>query len=993
MAKPARNKSLHMENSPRSITARNAKSCMAPCGNPPDSEQSFLVLQQVEIPFEQEMVDREFQEGVLHALKNEYQALVKEFSRALAGARDSCLWFVSEGKDCLYDLQEETFVPDPKQWDSLKGKLRQWTSGVRWELATGPWLKKFMTTFYSLVRSYCRKLPGDYLRMVSGKVFVIKKPHASGTWKFSNTFSAIVKKENSEEDLYIPVHGHASKTLVSFLKEGFVPKSNNTTLRGDYRKFANLLLKHVTWFNDDDTVNDEAVIADFRKGVAVEGVSRETVIKQVLAGKRRPKGVTSEKFLNDLLDVDERRFGGDKYAENWLTDIKRGHWDLWPTEQQHEKGIVTIPVSLKQSIYARNPLQDVRKNAVVAIDFGTKSTAVAFMDGGVGITPFPVGQTKELSNESGLGTGSLDRYENPTIIHFIDLDTFLSAYRAKKGRPDTHWADLVVSHVARNAMLEGTDAENMSSFAPELKQWAISGRKMFARNQHPIDGKRETLITFDAYEDKSEDAVDPIELYAYCVGCSLNNMYNRIFLNYVLSYPVTFDEATKGRILKSFEKGLRQSLPSTVLNDVESMKLFSVRYGNSEPGAYAVCALNRYNLLPTSKNKEVFYGVFDFGGGTTDFDFGLCTLPSDVDADYDYVIDRFPAIGYGDRYLGGENILRDMAYSVFVGNRESMFAQKVSFAAPYEKPEKPLANEGKYVSETVEAETNIRQLMEVLRPLWEHPDDQETKDKFGSGKVKLNVFNDAGEQLVVELSLDADKLGAWMEKRIQKGVNNFFVALKGIYKSKSLAKKLESVKSVNVLLAGNSCRSRYVQDAFEKAIAAFEKEMCLKNVITTKGPMTIEGSRDANADAVPTCKTGVVWGLLLGREGGGFKFIGEKPKTDDVGSGEFNFYVGRNRRDEFHPVLTPQSDGSWRRFRGADVPSLEFWYSTDARVMTKVAPAERYVSVRLEQDYGGGIVVIRPKSSHSFEFAVVASEDDAKEGKFLRNPQEVELPR
>lgn len=991
MAKPAKNKSLRIEKSPRRITAKNIQPNTGPCGNPPDSEQSFFVLQHVEIPFEQEMVDREFQEGVLHALKNEYQTLVKEFSKALSGGRDSCLWFVSEGKDCLYDLQEETFVPDPKQWDSLKGQLRQWTSGVRWELVSGPWLKTFMSTFNDLVKGFCRKYPGDYLRMIGGKVFTVKKPSESGQWKFNSSFSLIAKKENSPEDFYIPVHRHASKTLVSFLKEGFVP--NTATLTGDYRKFANLYRKHPSWFNDDDAMNDDAVLADFRKGVAVEGVSREAVITEVLAGKRRLKSVTSEKFLNDLLGVDERRFGGDKYAENWLTDIKRGHWDLWPAEQQPAKDVVTISVSLKQPIYARNPLQDVRKNAVVAIDFGTKSTAVAFMDGGVGITPFPVGQTKELANESGLGTGSLERYENPTVIHFINLDTFLSAYRAKKGRPDTHWADLVVSHVARNAMLEGTDAENMSSFAPELKQWAISGRKMFARNQHPVGGKRGPLITFDAYEDKPEDAVDPIELYAYYVGCSLNNMYNRIFLNYVLSYPVTFDGATKGRILKSFEKGLRQSLPSTVLNDAESMKLFSVRYGNSEPGAYAVCALDRYKLLPTPKNKEVFYGVFDFGGGTTDFDFGLCTMPSDEDADYDYVIDRFPAIGYGDRYLGGENILRDMAYTVFVENRERMFSQKVSFAAPYEKTEKPLANEGKYVSETVEAETNIRQLMEVLRPLWEHPGDQETKDKFGSGKVKLNVFNDDGDQLSVELLLDADKLGEWIEKRIQKGVNNFFVALKGIYKSKSLAKKLESVKSVNVLLAGNSCRSRYVHDAFEKAISAFEKEMRKENVITTKGPMIIEGSCDANADAVPTCKTGVVWGLLLGREGGGFKFIGEKPQIDDVGSGEFNFYVGRNRRDEFHPVLTPQSDGSWRRFRGADVPSLEFWYSTDARVMTKVAPAERYVSARLEQDYGGGIVVIRPKSSHSFEFAVVASEADAKEGKFLRNPQEVELPR
>ncbi len=44
--------------------------------------------------------------------------------------------------------------------------------------------------------------------------------------------------------------------------------------------------------------------------------------------------------------------------------------------------------------------------------------------------------------------------------------------------------------------------------------------------------------------------------------------------------------------------------------------------GASEPAAYALTALQQYGFEPEG-DERVFYGVFDFGGGTTDFDFGI----------------------------------------------------------------------------------------------------------------------------------------------------------------------------------------------------------------------------------------------------------------------------------------------------------------------------------------------------------------------------------
>ncbi len=46
-----------------------------------------------------------------------------------------------------------------------------------------------------------------------------------------------------------------------------------------------------------------------------------------------------------------------------------------------------------------------------------------------------------------------------------------------------------------------------------------------------------------------------------------------------------------------------------------------VTSGVSEPAAYAAIALQEYELA--EENEKNFYGIFDFGGGTTDFDFGI----------------------------------------------------------------------------------------------------------------------------------------------------------------------------------------------------------------------------------------------------------------------------------------------------------------------------------------------------------------------------------
>ena len=131
-----------------------------------------------------------------------------------------------------------------------------------------------------------------------------------------------------------------------------------------------------------------------------------------------------------------------------------------------------------------------------------------------------------------------------------------------------------------------------------------------------------------------DDDFNPIVLYAYYIGLHINNMNRGICLDYLLSYPVTYEKNVCEKIRHSFEIGLKKSLPSAILEDESIMKYFRVSLTASEPASYAVCALQQFNIEPENEDK-ILYGVFDFGGGTADYDYGIYEEEPDDDR-YDY---------------------------------------------------------------------------------------------------------------------------------------------------------------------------------------------------------------------------------------------------------------------------------------------------------------------------------------------------------------------
>ena len=749
----------------------------------------------------------------------------------------------------------------------------------------------------------------------------------------------------------------------------------------------------------------------------------------------------------ELLNCEKIRADIDPYEERLLTDPNRGHWDLWINQDDSQ-----FTVEVTDEMVARNPVCDINENGVIAIDFGTKSTIVVYQS------------DIEHSLPMGIGDGNLSkeptpkRYENPTVMHFVDLDTFLSDYESRKGRPKTKWNDLTISHTAME-QFANSKSEEYYEYLHQIKQWAGQREKQFRVQSH--DGKTYVL---PAFLDLDEADWNPIELYAYYIGLYINNMRNGhgIFLDYYLSFPVTYETKIREKIVRSFEKGLKKSLPSSILENEEVMKKFHVNGDISEPAAYAVCALQEYGFEPDD-DEEIFYGIFDFGGGTTDFDFGL--WKQSAKRRYDYTIENFGA--GGDEYLGGENLLEMLAFEVFKANQKLMREKGYTFTLAPKCTE--FLGSDSLLADSQEAEKNMHNLMEKIRPYWEvsakkqdniaegnneidhvinkiikaaashtrvtaieyelqtiisnqkelNEDDSvvlaylaDVTDRYGleideteNDQIKfvLTLFDRDGKDNPNEtLYFSQEKLDSIIESRIREGVNNFFSALLLSYQND----KVKKPTTVNILLAGNSCKSPVVKRVFEEAIADQERQVKerygikddIGRLFEIFPPLGTEESykkmesRGLNPSRddfeKPTGKTGVAFGLIQCRAGGSIERITNIGIDDEI---PFQYFIGWRSKKKFvlfkdDAKLTKYRGkpdyNEWYKFIEADDSVFDLYYTTLPECVSGELVVDGNAAVkrlRCEIDVvdDDAFVYIRAIDPHTLEY-VVAKDDNVE---------------
>lgn len=706
-----------------------------------------------------------------------------------------------------------------------------------------------------------------------------------------------------------------------------------------------------------------------------------------------------------LLDCDRLRVNMETYPQHILQDPESGHWELW------DNGNFNQRVHINESLVARNPVYDAleNKSGVIGIDFGTKSTVVMYRQSRADILPMRIG-----SGQFSRAVTKND-YENPTVMELRNVKKFMEDYGRYKGRPYTYWEDLLISHEASEQLKsEQSKGDTFASFFSELKQWASDkSRQVRLRD---LQGNE---INLPSYLSLSEDDFDPIEIYAYYLGLFINNMVHKIYLRYKLSFPATVEKKVRDKILESFTRGIKKSLPLQVLEDGSCMNIFKVEQGASEPAAYAITALCGYGFDP-EEDEKYYYGIFDFGGGTTDFDFGVWSSEESEPENYDYQISHFGQ--GGDPYLGGENLLEILSYHVFIKNYDKLLQDKIVFVRPY--GEKEVAGKDYLICQDSQyAHFNQKRMMEKLRGVWEGNAD--TREAIKAGNIVLPLLTMNGEtKYNYSIEVDLEELDQLLEKRIDKGVSQFFDALKNCFGVDRNQKELHNVEGIHIFLAGNSSKSPIVYKTFKKyvdlykvglakregedkewfkiypplgtklsdAILRGELNPLVDDILTylnvkmdkseteesgLKGKESVsEFVEDENFHVddlnKPTGKTGVAYGLLNNR----VRVV--QNETEEIG---FRYYIGQNRKNKFYCVIDKdtQSYHEWAKFCTASREEFDIWFTRSAAAPSTRLPIDQ-IGVYSETGFVSEptpekAVFIRLVSPTEIEF-VVASEDE-----------------
>ncbi|WQV87799.1 hypothetical protein KVJ92_00305 [Helicobacter pylori] len=637
-----------------------------------------------------------------------------------------------------------------------------------------------------------------------------------------------------------------------------------------------------------------------------EKITNEQIEKTLEIVSYSDVDVDFEAFKDLMLKVDSIAVGLKSYSESQLLDLNGGHWDLEVPSAPKES--VTFRLDNLDSnnkemhFYARSSLKDLNKG-VVAIDFGTKSTTAAYMDEN--------GKYRLLSIGGLVDDTSPTKFENPTIMEFRYKENFRNAYNALDHRPFTEKNHIEVAHEAQKNLL-GAQGNHLYRFFSQLKQWAGADEKLNFR-----DFKEDfPLESFTHCTD-----FNPIEIYAYCIGRCINNMENGVFLKYFLSYPIKYEKHQAEKIRESFEKGLKKSLPLHVFDDEKTAKMFKVELKASEPCAYAISALKSYGFFKSEKlDKPVYYGVFDFGGGTTDFDFGK--WEKSANPKFAYKMTHFSS--GGDKYLGGENLLELLAFEAYGQNFQTLKAKDIVIAEPnYDRID--TQRFGSFMQNSREARLNLQTIASKLRPFLEKLDadiieaieeNEEFEIEGFEKEFKVQLFDRNGNEVEEDgFRVDYKELLNLLKDKIDDGVANFFAGF-----SKVMAENIDNqCRAFHIFLGGNASKSVLVKQAFENAkenqLKAYKQKTSkddftfilyelLGTEASDKQILELTGEDVSNTPAYlkPTCKTGVAFGLLESRpKAGGIE--GLSIDSNPV----FKYDLGIEIEGKFHTRISRDS--------------------------------------------------------------------------------------
>jgi hypothetical protein len=446
-----------------------------------------------------------------------------------------------------------------------------------------------------------------------------------------------------------------------------------------------------------------------------------------------------------------------------------------------------------------DPKKLVQTNTV-AIDFGTSSTCVAYRKG-----------TRSTLLSLQDDAQSLAAYENPTNLMIQDWEAFRSAWSSRLSdmpvpTKNSEWFSenwhFDQGHQLRNGMKDASPTM-LTATIDELK--LVPYRKMKLGKQDDFipakkakAGARQVHLVCEP-EDENDESLDPIAFYGYLLGRAINRPINlEIPLKYTVTVPVKFDMKVRESIRKSLEFGLKLSLPKTVRDEA------AVRIGHEEPVAFIRAVIGNPVLKESGweSGTPMPFAVFDFGGGTLDFSYGVYREANDEEIDeHDHIIEILRTSGHEEG--GAEHLIHWLSYEIYKDHDKQMNEHEICFPKPATAEAIEFFPE-KLLRETPLALTNLRYINEnCSRALF--------KGEFVETEVKIDLFKINGDTTVIEMNIQKDSLTEELNKLLEAMVESFASEMRIAF-----ADMPEHLDELHIFRAGNASRSEMIANLMEK---------------------------------------------------------------------------------------------------------------------------------------------------------------------------------
>ena len=484
------------------------------------------------------------------------------------------------------------------------------------------------------------------------------------------------------------------------------------------------------------------------------------------------------------------------------------------------------------------------QSSVVSIDFGTSSTCAAVKDVGRNRLVTLSGQNK--INQTSENANNI--YENPTNVLIYNWDEVFRQWDSANSncpffiKKDEDMEERIADYDSGYTVLdeyqnvdEQDGTRKMEAIIAQLKMIPYLLSKGREKKFVPyLDKTRATVQVIANVEDENQVKFNAIAFYGYLLGRAINNpAAGKLYRKYYITYPAKFNLGLRDMICASLAYGIKRALPEPLRSGKNNRgnDLVEVSMKYSEPEACVGAFVGKQLKLGDKRAK--LFAVYDLGGGTMDFAFGLLRKAEGEELEEAEQVIKIFGID-GEESCGGEKLIHQLAYKIYKDNQAEMENKRIKFILP-EGEHNPKGFDGLISQGDRLADINVNIFKERLaRPLFKSP--EETDKKLANildyakdaDHVELNLKDTEEEDQAISISVIGvdefikakikDSIDAFKSVLISNFERNNDVLIK--YDIRFDKEHLKDNSNVEIFLGGNASKQHYVKELLEQQFQA-----------------------------------------------------------------------------------------------------------------------------------------------------------------------------